>query len=592
MSEAQYLAKWQSRQETAEAARATIETYWDDEYKMYTGDQWHTSFAYRKNVESKNRPNSVNNFIFPAIISKVNALTAIPPKTAIQAREPDDEEMAEKLTFCIDMVRDKNRYPSQYKKIVKQGVQHGCFIESVEWDNTWEGGKGPDRWVGEIKLKKVDKQDFFPDPAILELDERLQDCEFITIRTRQKIDWFKERFDQDVQEDDNEDKNEGDTPNMAYLYTHWHRGKPDNVPTKWAKKFREKAENAENEFEREKFNNMAEGKIDGIHRFYRAGDTYLEYEPYVYEDGLYPFVYKTLYTDEQSQWGFGEIRQVMVPQVLHNKADEIEIEAMCKEGLGGAYYQSNALTNAQKRNIELNNGKGGMLFPVENVNLIKDRTGAKVPASITNYKEHAQRMVENITQNTPVMQGLSQGANMPYSSIRELGMRADARTQGIAEKLEDFLVDETMLIVSRIGQFYTEPRKVRMTGEENESVYNEFSRDDLMKDWEREVQEEVKKEEFIPEFDIEVKVVTDKPTGRDYWVNIAMELFKGGVISFDNLYYTLEEGKLPPKEEIENAGDTMGLISELMQNLTPEELQAFQQSTPEEQEEILENLRK
>ena len=447
-----YLTKWQDRQTTAESARTAIETTWDDEYKMETGDQWHTSFAYKSNSESKGRPTSVNNHIFPAILGKVNALVAIDPKTSVQAREPDDEEMARSLSFCIDSIRDRNRYPTKYKKIVHQGVSYGCFIESVEWDNTWEGGKGPDKWIGEVKLKKVDKNDFFPDPAILDLDERLQDCEYITIRTRQKITWFKDMFDKDVLEDDNEDNDEGSKPNMAYLYTHWHRGKPDEMPKKWVEKFKEKAENSDNEIEKQKYLDMASGKIDGIHRFYRAGDTYLEYEPYVYEDGLYPFVFKVLHEDE-TQWGFGEIRQAMIPQVNHNKADEVEMEAMCKEGLGGAYFNEGAMTNAQKRNIELNSAKGGMLFPVKNVNLIKDRTGVKVPTSIVNYKEHSQRMIENSTGNTPVMQGLSQGANMPYSSIRELGMRSDSRTQGIGNIIQDFLIDETMLIISRIEQF-------------------------------------------------------------------------------------------------------------------------------------------
>ena len=131
----------------------------------------------------------------------------------------------------------------------------------------------------------------------------------------------------------------------------------------------------------------------------------LEYIPYVYEDGLYPFAYTTRYWDENSPWGWGEIRNTKIPQILHNKADEIELEAISRQGLGGAYYTAGAITPKQLENIRRNSGKGGAWLEVDNVNMIRDREGVRVPGNLIGYKEHKQRMIETISQVTPIQQG-------------------------------------------------------------------------------------------------------------------------------------------------------------------------------------------
>ena len=94
---------------------------------------------------------------------------------------------------------------------------------------------------------------------------------------------------------------------------------------------------------------MANGILKGVHCAYKAGNVLLDYVPYIYDDGLYPFVYKVLYTDEQQPWGMGEIRNVVKPQILYNKADEIELGAMLGQGLGGYLYNKGAISATQKR---------------------------------------------------------------------------------------------------------------------------------------------------------------------------------------------------------------------------------------------------
>jgi hypothetical protein len=60
---------------------------------------------------------------------------------------------------------------------------------------------------------------------------------------------------------------------------------------------------------------------------------------------------------------------------------------------------------------------------------------------------------------------------------------------------------------------------------------------------------ESKVEEFIPEFDIKIKIAEDKPTDRNYYVTLAMQLL-GTALGMKAFWKTVDEGKFPSTEEI------------------------------------------
>ena len=66
----------------------------------------------------------------------------------------------------------------------------------------------------------------------------------------------------------------------------------------------------------------------------------------------------------------------------------------------------------------------------------------------------------------------------------------------------------------------------------------------------------LKMEEFIPEFDIKVKIAEDKPTDRNYYVTLATELL-GTALGIKAFWKTIDEGRFPPIEEILEELDEM-----------------------------------
>jgi len=595
----------------------SIEEIWDDEDKMQKGGglQWSTTLAYRSKKDRNIRPNSEDNFIFNALSIQHANITATDPTMTANGVEDTDIEIAQKIT-CMSQFNDKrNNFLSMWDKVTMDFISKGPTVVRTYWDNDWMGGVGPRRWVGDIRVKRIKKEDFFPDPAIADLEEDINEGAFVIERLRKKVKWVEQMFPKfqfQISEEslDTSDSNdttsvsdmyEGPDPEMTYVYYYEHRGYPEYMPKERSKELLEASKRYMEQgdyYRSQDYKDASKGDLFGVHGAYVCNGKLLEYIPYLAEHGEYSYDYTTEYNDDESPWGFGEVRNTKIPQLLHNKADEIEIDAMGRQGLGGHFFQKGAISRNQLKEIEQKNGKAGMLFELDNINLIKDRNGVSVPASITNYKEHKQRMVETIGSNTPIQQGLSPGSNVAMGTIQELGARSDVRTKKITKKLERLYERVCKKRIALMAQFYTEDRYYRIKGSDGKYISGTINRNEMMLQWIREEipvtdlmgnpvinpmtgQPEVAQrvEYFVPEFDISVTILSDKPTDRNYYTGVAQTMHGLGLMTGEDLWYTLEEGKFPPKEEI--------LKHVAAQNIVLQMTQQMQQLLPEQQQELM-----
>jgi len=584
----------------------SIEETWDDEYKMLKGGglQWSTHMASRTVAERKLRPNSEDNFIHPAIQIPVANITANPIEPTIKGRK-EHEEKVKNITHMCRANDTRNKFNSAWKDIVTEFVAFGPAIIKVCWDPTWIGGSGPDRFIGDVRVKQVLKEELLVDPAIINLERDIQEAKVVGFKSRQKVTYIADRwtrFAPYISADLNDDPevDEGHFGETTTLYEMYYKGFPEFVSDERKAELREKAMEQEEQgdiYKARDLYDMADGKLEGVHLAYYCDDLLLEYIPYYYENGKYPVAFRTRYRDTKAQWGYGEVRNIKIPQIAHNKADEIELEAMAKEGLGGGYYARESISKDQLDDILRYGGKPGMWFEVERLDGMKERTGVKVPHSITAYKEHKQRMVETVSSNTPIQQGMSPSANMPFKAIAELGARTDIRTKQAADKLADLLIEVNKLRIDLFAQFYTEERYYRYTDSNDKTHEGTFSNDEIFDVWARETIEQPivdpntgepmmdpmtgepmtetveQNERFIPEFDVEIQIISKRPDDRDYHTNLGFELYNREIIGAEGLLYTLEEGKLQEREDILEEYYARNQIAQLVnqvQQLPPE----------------------
>lgn len=593
-----------SKEDSTDDLGWSIEEQWEDEYKLLKGGglQWKTNFAYRSDKDSQVRPNSEDNFIHPAISIATANITATPVEVTIKGKK-QHEKHAQSVTHISRFNDMRNNFDSMFKDMVREFVAHGPLIAKVIWDGKWMGGSGPDRWVGDARIEHVYKEDCIFDPAILDLKRDMNKSRFVGFKSRQCVKYVQDRwkrFGKHISTEVNEDElvNEGIENDNVTLYEMYYRGFPEFMPSDRVKELRERASIQEEQgdiYKAKDLNDMANGNLEGVHLAYYCNDILLEYIPYVYDHGKYPCVFTTRYKDTKNQWGYGEIRNIKIPQILHNKADEIEIGAMAREELGGFYYGAGAIDEKQLDKILEDSSLPGMWFAVNDVNQLKERTGAKIPASVTNYKEHKQRMVQDISSNTAINQGKVEKSGLPFKAIAELGARTDIRTKQAVDLLKDFIIELNKLRIELFAQFYTEERYYRYTGSNNEVMEGTFRNDELFDVWAREtenkpvldeagkplldktgqpqMQQVEKMERFVPDFDIDVAIISKKPDDRNYYTSLAMDLNSKGMLTFEDLLYTLEEGKLPSNEDIiqhVQAQNTVTAMIGQIQQLPPE----------------------
>lgn len=141
-------------------------------------------------------------------------------------------------------------------------------------------------------------------------------------------------------------------------------------------------------------------------------------------------------------------------------------------------------------------------------------------------------------------------------------------------------------------QFYTHDRYYRYKDTSNKMHEGTFNRGMMQDEWERDVVDteiidpatgEVgiipvsRMEKYVPDFDIEINVISKKPEDRDYYTNLAFHLHELGILIDSDLIKTLEEGRLPDGNEILENSALGKPLKELMLKLQefPPEAQAI-----------------
>jgi hypothetical protein len=89
-------------------------------------------------------------------------------------------------------------------------------------------------------------------------------------------------------------------------------------------------------------------------------------------------------------------------------------------------------------------------------------------------------------------------------------------------------------------------------------------------------------QEYVPDFDIKVSIGVEKPTDRQYWVNLAFQMFQTidpstqmPLIDAQAVQYVIQEGRMEPMSVIENRMQSeqkqMQMIQQLQQKVQQDE---------------------
>jgi len=545
----------------------------DEMYKLYKSEHWDLLDAngrvLRTDAEKQNHPNAVENISF-ALIEGLVAEFAEPKELVDYPTEPDDDEIALVMTDLKEYIAYKNRIDIEYQKWARWFFLYGTGIFNRYWDPNWKGGKGPNRWNGEIRWKAEHPRCIFPDARCMESAEDgrrihkavywcVEDVEETWPDTAKGIpaDIVSDEF---MIPDELENTSTEATEDQVLVIDTWYRGSPLIMEG----------------------DQQDEGP--GMHLIQWAGDgsslRYLSHANYVYfepgEDTIWPIDMKKCYERERSPWGIGEAYYLKNPQIMTNKTAEMIMEGHLYQAVGQTWYREGAVTPKQEKAIKQKGTMPGMWFAVKDVDGIKREYGKGVPTSLANETGRLQKLMETIVGRFDISQGKTPGNITAFRALDLLSSRAQVRLRSKEMTINAAFEDAGNYINRLITLCYDGRRKYRILGKEDAmpkyGVYDGsamqkayfYDTDETMDLSELEAltagQDTLPEEEqliegrdyeiYSPEFDTKCKITQSLPTDRAFYMDMAKELYSAGLIDMEVFWHVIDHGKFPPIEKI------------------------------------------
>jgi hypothetical protein len=175
----------QSRYESARSAKQPFETEWKKNNRYRKGDQWDASVkGYRE------KP--VTNYVNEAISTRVASLVEEIPSVIIEARGQEQEQMAADLTQWVRYCLETNDLPMLLDQWEDNRVEGGTAIWRIRYDPKMNG-------TGGIRVEVIDAANLFPDPAAT----KLSDCAWVILAVPRTVDYVYEQYGVNVEPDDN-----------------------------------------------------------------------------------------------------------------------------------------------------------------------------------------------------------------------------------------------------------------------------------------------------------------------------------------------------------------------------------------------------
>ena len=512
----------------------------EDSQNFWKGDQWSgiRSFGIpgRSAESKKQHANPVDNLYKAQIEGLVGDICDRPVDIQIKPPEPGDEESARKMERTIQHIWYVNRGDRKLEFIVRRAVLYGPLVAKVYWDPDWRGSPA-NPFVGEVRFFGVNPANLFVDPRVKAVDEGiLQQASFVIYAVRRSLAYIRKMYPERggavtadgyaSYVDTLSDSDAGVLPEdmEALLIEYWYKGQP------LAPEFPERPQEPSEPQDME--------RADGVHVAVVAGGVLLRHSTYVYP--WYPFALEWMYPSDDSIYGYGDGYDMMLPQLVLNKLNEIAIEGAALQSKGNWVTDEGNIRNvAQFRRYA---SVGGAILPVADAMRIRRELGGNVPNSLFVHYRQEQQTLETITGRFDISQGRAPRNIRAASAIAMLLNQGAGRVRQRARAMSSFVRQMVEMMIYLVTEYYTEERLIRILGKEGQLEWDTVSRADFLR---RKVfidpeTGEERVEEYIPEFDVLVTAGTDTPASKAYFSELALQLFQAGVIDEIALLEQLE----------------------------------------------------
>lgn len=465
----------------------------------------------RKKTEGIGGFQAVSGWLHNVIVSKhADAIEAF-PEPSILPREEGDKAEAGILSKIIPVILEQNEFEKTYSDCMWQKLKTGTGVYKVYWDADKLGG------LGDIAIERVDLLNVFWEPGVRDI----QDSRYFFHTSLEDNDELERQYPQ----------LQGRLRGNAFMATKFVYD--DSVPT--------------------------DGKstvIDVYYKKYSGGKKVLHYCKYVgdtllystentaqsmagseemaqalpglYEHGLYPFVFDSLFPVEGSPCGYGFI------DLCQNSQTQIDMmqTAFVKNTMLGAtprYFQRMDGAINEKEFLDLDN-------PIVHVNgnLGQDSIRLIDYKSLSgNYLDMRTSTINELREtsgNTEASNGVISSGVTAASAIAALQEASGKGSRDASRSSYRAYSRIVNLCIELIRQFYDMPRQFRITGVLGAETFVQYSNENLKMQMKQEGSVIYPR---LPEFDIKVSPAKRSSYSRITQNEMALQFYRLGLFNPD-----------------------------------------------------------
>jgi hypothetical protein len=533
----------------AKKHRAKYDSRWLDYYKMVRGKQW-------KEQRPSYRHSEVINMIFQHIQSQVPILSDARQRFEFLPEEPSDTEFAKILDEVAESDWQRGNWTYKLTEALYDSHFYGTGMTEMGYDPKAKLG------AGQIDFMSKELHYCFPDPDALDVNERSSffiyaepvDVEKLKAEYPDKAKYIKPDLI-DLIKGDKTDFNDVQYLSPVDSRTTIEESNPDVYKGQdKALKLTCYLTSEEIEEEQKSETNQETGEVKTFYEQRKkypngrkiciAGGIVVHDGPNPYDDGLFPYARLVNYIDPRVFWGISEIEPLESPQKIFNKLLSFALDVMTL--MGNPIWIAD--TNSEIDTDNLINRPGLVIEKAPGTEVRREE-GVQLQPYVLNLAESMRSWFNDIGGSQDVTRGAKPEGITAASAISQLQEAAQTRIRQKSRNLDACLQNLGQLYKNRVFQFYTAPRIVRLTNNDNATKYFKLSienrpledgttqkiakvRNYIQNPTTGTYAADPQEQEYVIRGDFDVRVVTGSalPFAKDQKFQKARQMFLDGVI--------------------------------------------------------------
>lgn len=521
-------------------AKASLETRVVENERWYKLRHWEVVAASQTGHQNDPRPTSA--WLFNSLANKHADFMDNYPEPNVLPREEGDKPHAKNLSEIMPVILERNEFEQTYNDAAWYKLKQGTCCYGVFWNSKLENG------LGDIDIKQVDLLNIFWEPGIKNIQKSRN---VFTV----------ELVDKDLLEGQYSFL-EGKLASNAFDVKQYIHDENIDVSDKSAVV--------------DWYYKAWDGSREVLHYCKFVGDEVLyasENDPNYaergfYDHALYPFVFDTLFTIEDSPCGFGYVDIMKDPQMYIDKLNQIIIKNAFMAGKKRWFVKQTSAVNTEqfadwdKDFVEV----AGNL----NEENLREFTVNPLPNFIV---DHLQMKIEELKEtsgNRDFSQGGTSSGVTAASAIAALQEAGSKLSRDMIKTSYRAFQQINYIVLELIRQFYDEIRSFRITGENGADQYVQFDNRYIR---EQEVVDVMTGEKGFrrPVFDIKITSQKQSPFNKIAQNELAKELYQLGAFNpqmADQSLLMMEMMDFEQKDMVIQKVQQNGTLLQMVQNLT------------------------